>query len=101
MNSSLFFHLHDEQAAKKRAQSFKKLLDEPFVIEKTELTIGASIGVSVFPDHGDGIGSLLSHADMAMYEAKNNNLGICVYNPDKDGMTTWTSYDGGGKYERH
>jgi diguanylate cyclase (GGDEF)-like protein len=79
--------VHNEKIAMKRAWLFREMLDKPFVIESTEVTVGASIGVSIFPEHGDGIGSLLSHADMAMYHAKNNNLGVCLYDPEKENVT--------------
>ncbi|MCI5223973.1 MAG: GGDEF domain-containing protein [Candidatus Electrothrix sp. AR4] len=39
--------------------------------------IQASIGVSIFPDHGTDIESLLRHADNAMYIAKRLGKGRC------------------------
>jgi diguanylate cyclase (GGDEF)-like protein/PAS domain S-box-containing protein len=35
----------------------------------------ASIGVSLFPDHGDDGAALIKHADIALYHAKNNGRG--------------------------
>ncbi len=35
-----------------------------------ELTIGASIGIALFPDHGDAVETLMLAADLAMYESK-------------------------------
>ncbi len=46
--------------------------------------IRSSVGVAVFPEHGDSISNLLSHADFAMYGAKNNSVKVCVYNPESD-----------------
>jgi diguanylate cyclase (GGDEF)-like protein len=34
------------------------------------LTIGASIGVALFPEHGQDAGQLLANADLALYQAK-------------------------------
>jgi len=44
----------------------------PFVLHDNniEVTLGASIGISVFPDHGDGTALLLQGADAALYKAK-------------------------------
>lgn len=39
-------------------------------LEEKSIKIGASIGVSFFPDHGTTCDALISAADMAMYEAK-------------------------------
>ncbi len=37
--------------------------------------VGASIGVALFPDHGADATELLAKADMAMYQAKQNDRG--------------------------
>jgi diguanylate cyclase (GGDEF)-like protein/PAS domain S-box-containing protein len=42
----------------------------PYIIEGHELGITASIGISLYPEHGDDIESLLKNADQAMYRAK-------------------------------
>ena len=46
------------------------LIAEPFVIEGHELYLTASIGVAVYPEDGEDAASLLKHADLAMYQAK-------------------------------
>jgi diguanylate cyclase (GGDEF)-like protein len=45
-------------------------LAQPFVIGGSQLQVSASIGVSSFPGDGDDAQTLLKHADMAMYGAK-------------------------------
>jgi diguanylate cyclase (GGDEF)-like protein/PAS domain S-box-containing protein len=52
------------------ANEIIKQLEEPFFHEKEKLYLGASIGVSFFPDDGNDIESLVIKADMAMYKAK-------------------------------
>ncbi len=70
--------------AAKRAGRLLALLERPFNIDDTDITIGASIGVSVYPDHGRDISTLMRHADNAMYNAKKNKLGVFLYDPDQD-----------------
>jgi len=41
-----------------------------FLIQEHSLTVSCSIGISVYPDHGADIETLLKHADAAMYCAK-------------------------------
>ena len=53
-----------------RAGQLIKLLGQPFVIDKQAIKIGASIGISVFPEHGQTMDELMKHADIAMYAAK-------------------------------
>lgn len=44
--------------------------------------IGASVGVSFFPAHGDDIRELAQMADMALYQSKGNGRGIVSFAPD-------------------
>jgi diguanylate cyclase (GGDEF)-like protein len=46
------------------------------------LRLTASIGISVYPDHGEDAGTLIHHADVAMYGAKRRGLGSCVFGQD-------------------
>lgn len=45
-------------------------LSRPFTIRSHELFIGASIGISIFPDNGNDAETLIKYADAAMYRAK-------------------------------
>ncbi|HLY64400.1 MAG TPA: diguanylate cyclase [Chloroflexota bacterium] len=60
----------------------------PFEIEGTQVRIDASIGIALFPKHGDNAEALLDRADSAMYEAKRRRLGCLLYEalkPTSDG----------------
>lgn len=46
------------------------LIAEPFVLDGQELYLTASIGVTVYPDDAEDVATLLKHADLAMYQAK-------------------------------
>ncbi|MDF2547968.1 MAG: hypothetical protein K0R93_2866 [Anaerosolibacter sp.] len=55
---------------------------EPFDYESKRLYLGASIGISVYPDDALDAMTLIKHADIAMYEAKNSKGSrIKVYSP--------------------
>jgi len=45
-------------------------IEKVLLIENTELNITASIGISMFPDHGDMADLLVKAADKAMYQSK-------------------------------
>ena len=47
-----------------------ELLTRPVAIDGQELIVTASIGISLYPEDGDDGGTLIRHADLAMYEAK-------------------------------
>lgn len=64
-----------------------KILDAlraPFNVDGQVLHMGASLGISLFPEHGDDVASLLRRADVAMYAAKQGGGGFIVYNPSLD-----------------
>jgi diguanylate cyclase (GGDEF)-like protein/PAS domain S-box-containing protein len=42
----------------------------PIVVKGTEICIGISLGIAVFPDDGDNLETLMKHADGAMYRSK-------------------------------
>jgi diguanylate cyclase (GGDEF)-like protein/PAS domain S-box-containing protein len=52
------------------AQRLLATLAQPFHIQGQELFIGASIGISMFPEDGQDATSLLRNADIAMYRSK-------------------------------
>lgn len=54
-------------------------LGAPFSIEGHEIRIGASIGISLFPDHGISSVLLLQNADSAMYAAKRAGKNQVAY----------------------
>ena len=45
-------------------------VSQPYKIELHELILTASIGISIYPEHGKEAGSLLRNADASMYSAK-------------------------------
>jgi predicted signal transduction protein with EAL and GGDEF domain len=61
-----------------------RTLVDPVVLDGTSVRVSASIGVAVWPQHGATHAELLRSADVAMYEAKRNHHGVCVYSDDID-----------------
>ena len=56
---------------------------EPFELYGHSIDIGASIGVSLTPDHGSTVESLMRAADIAMYRAKARGGGQhCLFNSE-------------------
>jgi diguanylate cyclase (GGDEF)-like protein len=59
-----------------------KDLSAPMLLDGHTLTVNATIGISVFPDHGETSDRLLRNADMALVEAKRTGRGqVQVYSP--------------------
>lgn len=54
-------------------------LEKPIVLKATELVLKCSLGISLYPDHGDNIDELIQHADDAMLFAKDRRLGEYLF----------------------
>lgn len=53
--------------------------ENPLELGPTTLRIHQSMGVSVYPAHGDTVETLLRRADIAMYAAKESNVRAVLY----------------------
>ncbi|MBI1423244.1 MAG: EAL domain-containing protein [Gammaproteobacteria bacterium] len=84
---SLLHKLNNDSAIQ-LANDIVSALHQPFEIEGFELSLGASIGVAFFPQHGINSHALLRAADVAMYQAKRRSAGIMVYDDDFDDYST-------------
>ena len=51
----------------------------PILVGEHSLSVEASIGVALYPAHGEDWDTLLQHADIAMYAAKRARCGHAVY----------------------
>jgi diguanylate cyclase (GGDEF)-like protein len=59
-----------------------KILDElsrPFFIDRHEVNISGSIGISIYPNDGKDLNTLKANADMAMYHAKRDGRNNCRF----------------------
>lgn len=61
-----------EEAAE-LAYKILKLIKTPFELEGEEIHITASIGISLYPVHGEDAVSLMKTADISMHRVKNNS----------------------------
>jgi diguanylate cyclase (GGDEF)-like protein len=64
------------------AQRLLQGLEGPMQIEGADLDVRASIGIAMTPVDGAEIDGLLSHADVAMYHAKETGTGWAVYDEE-------------------
>ncbi|MFT4171075.1 MAG: EAL domain-containing protein [Rhodocyclaceae bacterium] len=54
-------------------------LNEPLIIDQQDLNASASIGIALFPEDGTDVDTLLKHADVAMYGAKQSGRNTYRY----------------------
>ncbi|WP_268064234.1 EAL domain-containing protein [Clostridium estertheticum] len=74
-------NLISEEGAIEIAGEIVKTLSGAYIYNEESLYIGASVGISLFPQHGNDVDTLIRNADLAMYEVKNSGgRGYRLYN---------------------
>jgi len=67
------------------AERLRKAVMETVTIEHADLSCGASIGVSLWPEDARDVSTLINNADLAMYRAKASlTQDVCFYEADMD-----------------
>lgn len=66
------------------SDKISEAVGKEFHIEGHKISVGISIGVAIYPDHGATSVELLQRADVAMYNAKRNELHYSVYDAEYD-----------------
>jgi len=72
----------DGDGAVAAARKILKAFDVPADIAGQRVEIGASLGIAMFPEHGEEPLVLLREADAAMYLAKQTHAGYKLYSKD-------------------
>lgn len=68
----------------KAARKIAKRLEEPFSLEGLALDVEVSIGIALFPDHGEEAELLIRRADVAISLARQTGNGYAVYASERD-----------------
>jgi diguanylate cyclase (GGDEF)-like protein/PAS domain S-box-containing protein len=75
---------NDLPGALAAAKALRSTLDAPLTIEGVRMPLGSSVGVAIYPEHGEDPLTLLRRADIAMYAAKRRKGGVAVYEEGSD-----------------
>src|SRR2546427_452074 len=74
----------DAAAASVKAARLLEALERPFEVEGQHLDLAASIGIAIFPTDGDDPGTLLRHADIALFVAKQARGAFVRFAPEHE-----------------
>ncbi|WP_431728951.1 putative bifunctional diguanylate cyclase/phosphodiesterase [Verrucosispora sp. TAA-831] len=74
----------DVTQARALADQVVRVLAEPVALDGLPLDVGGSIGIALYPEHGEDFATLMRHADVAMYDAKHRNDTVAVYTAESD-----------------
>lgn len=62
--------LKERSEGEELAGRIEQAISQPFTLDGQEVSIGASVGIAIFPDDGGQVGALVSLADAQMYRNK-------------------------------
>ena len=74
----------EEKIVLDRAREMLVALEVPFQIDGAKIVVNGSMGIAMYPQHGEDVSTLLKHADSAMYRAKDNKKGVVLYTAEED-----------------
>jgi diguanylate cyclase (GGDEF)-like protein len=78
-------YLESAEQAEKVAQAIVTEMNVVFTLKNRRFLVGASIGISIYPEHGTTADVLINKADLAMYQVKNNGgRGYLLYSEEFD-----------------
>ena len=69
------------------AKKISSAINEVLIIDNQNLYIGASIGISMYPEDGIDSDTLVRYADIAMYSAKQDNIDSTLFDIKMDKMS--------------
>jgi predicted signal transduction protein with EAL and GGDEF domain len=70
------------------AEAAESALADSLELDGMVVEVTVSIGIAMFPHHGEDLAGVLQRADIAMYRAKRTNRAIQVYAADLDDAET-------------
>ncbi|MDO9386238.1 MAG: EAL domain-containing protein [Thiobacillus sp.] len=79
-------HPPASRGASRVARKLNLVLTESFKLGSRRYALGASIGISVYPDDGTDANTLLRQADLAMYQAKHRRSGFEYFSDELNTM---------------
>ncbi|AWR86073.1 putative bifunctional diguanylate cyclase/phosphodiesterase [Meiothermus taiwanensis] len=74
----------DRSSAMAAARRIVEVFQHPFNLGEHVLHAQASLGVALYPEHGQTLDELARAADVAMYQAKQAQTQVAVYDPAQD-----------------
>ena len=75
--------LSDGVSARLLADKLREEIAQPMVVGGLTIEVEGSVGIALYPDHGEDVETLIRHADVSMYVSKDTHTPI-VYDADYD-----------------
>lgn len=76
-----FINVHD---VIQRVMHYRKIFNASFEVENISLTVNATFGVAIYPEHAENAGTLMQRAEVAMYIGKRKKMPYSIYNSSQN-----------------
>ncbi|MHB8453088.1 MAG: EAL domain-containing protein [Acidiferrobacterales bacterium] len=74
----------DAAHAIQTARHLSEAMEDPFMMNDLSLDVRVSIGIVLYPEHGDKVDLLMRRADIAVRRAQKSTSGFAVYTAEQD-----------------
>lgn len=79
---TILVNYHDRNSIESLTKEMIDTIKQPYMIDQREILITCSIGISIYPEHGNDMETLMKNADVAMYWSKDKGKdGFSFYEP--------------------
>ncbi|WP_188014625.1 bifunctional diguanylate cyclase/phosphodiesterase [Vibrio harveyi] len=69
----------DEGTVRALAKELINYLSEPYLVQENQFLLSCSVGIALYPSHGQNLDALLRSADIAMYQAKKERNAYSIF----------------------
>ncbi len=85
---AVILHNAGKEACMHVAKKIGHIMEPAIQADHTSIVIGASVGIAMYPDHGEDEVELLKNADVAMYDAKRAGTGFSIFDIEENTRRT-------------
>ncbi len=76
--------LTDNDETERLAQYIQNALEQPFLVERLQISIHSNVGIVHFPEHGEDVDALVQRAGVALEIAQSSHKGYALYDSSLD-----------------
>lgn len=80
----IFTGLEHPEIVSQLAQRVMRTMDDPVVIDGLNFNVGMSLGIVIYPDHGEDMETLMRRADISLYRSKERRNCYTFYDQTLD-----------------
>ena len=85
---AVILHNAGKEACMHVAKKIGHVMEPAIVVDSASIVIAASVGIALYPDHGEDEIELLKSADVAMYDAKRAGTGFSIFDSEENTRRT-------------